>query len=380
MAVPIFTPGEPDPLFGAAVKEVCRFDRASSSLLQRRLQIGYARAARLVDDLEMAGVLGPSDGASHARVVLIKSSSEFLKEVEKGLKLVSKEEIVNTETYPHYKIPKTSLIKKPMENPWKKSLFQAVNDPAFKKADGLSFPLGFTDKGELLIKNLSEIQHLAIGGNALSQKEVMLDTILTSLLLKEKPTNLKLILVDSRRYLNYYQNLPHLLTPVINDSDKTVSALEWLKYEQDRRLKLFAESQKRDLLGYKKLFPWKLPHILLVINNISDSLLYSPVQTEDCLTQVLRLAPRTGIHVVFTANLLATSSVSNLIQSEIPSKLFFRYISYIDAGPQKVKEVESLGKGETIFVSEEGLQKLDAIYTSEEDVKAVVKAATASNS
>jgi len=372
--MPIYESATPDPLFEEAVRQVCRFDRASSSLLQRRLQIGYARAARLIDDLEMAGVVESSDGSS-ARKVLIRSAKEFLENIGVEPK---KEEIVSPETYPHYEIPKTSLIKKPMENPWKKSLFQAVSDPAFKKADGLSFPLGFTDKGELLIKNLSEIQHLAIGGNAMSQKEVMLDTILTSLLLKEKPTNLKLILVDSRRYLNYYQNLPHLLTPVINDSDKTVSALEWLKYEQDRRLKLFAESQKRDLLGYKKLFPWKLPHILLVINNISDSLLYSPVQTEDCLTQVLRLAPRTGIHVVFTANLLATSSVPNLIQSEIPSKLFFRYISYIDAGPQKVKEVESLGKGETIFVSEDAPQKLDSIYTSEEDVKAVVKAATAS--
>jgi len=380
MAVPIFTPGEPDPLFSAAVKEVCRFDRASSSLLQRRLQIGYARAARLIDDLEMAGVLGPSDETSRARVVLIKSASEFLEKVEKGLKLKYKEESVNTETYPNYKIPKITLIKKSKENPWKKSIYEAVNHPTFEKAGDLSFPLGFTEKGEMVIKKLIEIQHLVIGGNAMSQKEIMLDTILTSLLLKATPLNLKLILADRRMYLNYYDNLPHLLTPVINNPDYTISALEWILSEQDRRIKMFAQAQKRDFAGYSEIFPHKLPRVLVVISYIEDVIFYSPVQVEDLLTRILQFAPTTGIHVIFTTNLLSTSAVSSNIQSEIPSKLFFRYVSYTDAGPQKVKEVESLAKGETIFVSEDGPQKLDAIYTSEENVKAVVKAATTVNS
>lgn len=370
---------ELDELFKDAAEVVIQYDRASASLIQRRLSIGYARAARLIDQLESAGILGPADGARPREVLLTSTKNLKIKRGEQ-----EKEEI--QEQPLKYNQPKLSIIQKPKENPWKYSLFDAFNDKSFKNMKKYSFPVGFTDDKKLVTADLDDIKHLIIGGYSLSQKEVMLDTILTSLLVKESPRDLRLILIDSTRYLNFYNNLPHLLSPVINDMDKSISAFRWLMSEADRRLKNLSIVGKRDVESFNSDPPsvetsditefvseTNMPHILLVINQIEDCTLFSPLEVEDALSRILMLAPRCGVHVIFTANHLTKQFVPTGIQSEIPNRLLFRFTSHNDAGSGKVTEVEKLQPGKALYESDNNPTKLDVIYTSDENIKNVVK-------
>jgi len=360
---------ELDELFKDAVEVVCQYDRASPSLIQRRLSVGYARASRIIDQLQSAKVVGPADG-SKPRDVLIKNSEEVLKQI---LETPREEEEVDIEVNtPKYKKPNLKIINKPKDNPWKYSLYDTLKDKSFKNSEGFPFPIGFTEDKKLVTADLDGVKHLIIGGYSLSQKEVMLDTILTSLLLKASPNDLKLILIDSVRYLNFYDNLPHLLTPVINETEKSISAFRWLMHEMDRRLKIFNEIGVRDLSGFNEKSDNLLPHILVMINQFEDCLFYSPVEVEDALTRILMLAPRCGVHVIFTANHLTKQFVPTGIQSEIPNRLLFRFTSYHDAGSGIVTEVEKLQPGEALYMSDNNPIKLDAIYTSEENIKKVV--------
>ena len=357
-----------DELFKEAVKVVTQYDRASASLIQRRLCIGYARAARIIDQLEASGVLSPSEGLSRARRVLINSIEDLKTKLEDD----EKEEIAEEVT--KYAPPKLDVVKKPKKIQWKYSLYDALHDKSFKNTQKFTFPVGFTEDKKLITGNLEDIKHLIIGGFTLSQKEVMVDTILTSLLFNSSPNDLRMILIDATRYLNFYNNIPHLLAPIINDVDKSLSAFRWLLFEADRRTKLFADAKVRDIDSFNKIKGHDLPHILMVINQAEDSFMFSPVEAEDSLARTLALAPRCGIHVFFTAAHLTANIFPSLIQSEISNRLLFKFVSYHEAGIKKVPELEKLETGEAIYVTEDKSIKINAIYTSDENVKDVVAA------
>lgn len=361
--------GELDELFKEAVKLVVNFEKASASLIQRRLGIGYARAAKLIDQLEQTGVVGPAEGAA-PRTVLISSIDELNSDSNDE----DNSDDPSEASFDNYIPPGLGVVKKTTDSNWKKSLYDAVNDSAFKNSEKFSIPVGFTKDDKLLITTLSELNHLIIGGNSVSQKEIALDTILVSLLLKESPADLKMILADSTRYLNLYDGLPHLLAPVIYEPEKLISALRWLWYETDRRLKVFSETGVRDRGGYSQASGNRsLPEILLVMNQFEGFYAFSPAEVEAMLSQILISATRVGIHIIFTANLLTADVAPNSIQSEIPNKLLFKFTSAYDTGRIRNAEVQALKPGDTIFVSDNRSQKLSAVFTDENNVKAVTQ-------
>ncbi len=358
---------ELDELFEDAVKLVVNFEKASASLIQRRLGIGYARAAKLIDQLEQTGAIGPAEGSA-PRTVLISS----IDELNSDIAYEDNNDEPSEASYDNYIPPGLGVIKKTKDTNWKKSIYDAINDRAFKNSGKFSIPIGFTDDDNLQMTTLSELNHLIIGGNSVSQKEIALDTILVSLLLKESPADLKMILVDPTRYLSLYDGLPHLLAPVIYDPEKLISALRWLCHETDRRLKVFSETKVRDIAGYSEASGNKSSlEILLVMNQVEGLFAYSPADIEAMLSQILMSAQRVGIHIIFTANLLTADIVPNSIQSEIPNKMLFKFTSSYDTGRIRNAEVQALKPGEIIFVTDNRSQKLSAVFTDENNVKAV---------
>jgi len=352
-----------DDLINEAVKVVIQYDRASASLIQRRMGIGYARAARIIDQLEALGVIASSVG-SEPREVLIKSPDEVT-----GIKPKKEDEYIEPEL--KYKAPKLSIISKPKQNPWKHSLSDVANK--LGENEVLSFPLGFDEHNKLIVGNLKELGSLIISGNIWSNKEVFLDTLLTSLVLKNSPKSLRFILVDQSRYLNFYDSLQHELTPVINELEKSISAIRWVQSEQYRRIKIFAEAKVRNIEDYNAISRDKLPDILFVVSQVENLFNAYPDESVIGIKQLTLKGQMVGIHLVFTSNRLTVKEIPAEIQSDIPCKIMFHMTSNNDAGQLKGSNAEKLEAGEIIFINEGKSEKLEAIYISEENVKNVVK-------
>jgi DNA segregation ATPase FtsK/SpoIIIE-like protein len=222
---PTFDFGEDtDNNFKEALEVTVQYDRASPSLLQRRLGIGYARACRIMDQLEAARVVGPAEG-SKPREVLIRSNEEFLAKNGQPPKNEHEDVFGVPE---NYKVPRGIKLSKTDNIPWGNQFSDAIEKPDFKDSK-VDFPvhLGFDEEEKLYTESLLDVGNLIIAGNSLSQKENLVDTILLTSLLRYAPQNLRIILNDPTHYLDLYNVIPHLLSPVINEHSKVISAFKW---------------------------------------------------------------------------------------------------------------------------------------------------------
>jgi len=254
--------GDLDEDFKKAVEVIVQYDRASASLLQRRLGIGYARACRIMDKLEAAGVVGPSEG-SKPREVLFRSYDEL---VAKGGKPPKNEQEDVFGVPENYKVPSGIKLSKTDNIPWGNQFSDAIERQDFKDPQ-VDFPvhLGFDNEEKLYTESLLDIGSLIIAGNTLSQKENLADTILLTNLLRYSPQKLRIILNDPTHYLDLYNGIPHLLSPVINEHSKVISAFKWSLAEMDRRLRQFAQAGIRDIASYNEMSgALGLPYILLI--------------------------------------------------------------------------------------------------------------------
>jgi len=261
-----------DDLIREAIDVCCQYDRASASLLQRRLSIGYARAARIIDQLETMGVIAPSNASSKPREVLIKSFKEY-EEKNGKLKLIEDKE--------EYKEPTKLYIPKPA-------------DFLPEEIKSLTNPLDIP----YLNTNFSKIGNLIVTGNVISKKYEFIKTYLIFLLSKFNLDELRLIIDDETRALNKFNNIPHLLCPIINEADKTLSALRWLTREMDRR------SEK---------FP-----VIIYIGNIFN---FYSVEVEDAIKRLSSMGAYASIHLVLLGDRLG--DFSKMIKDNIPARLEF---------------------------------------------------------
>ena len=361
---------EPDNLLDDAVKVVIQYDNASPSLLQRRLSIGYARAARIMDQLQNAGVVSMPEG-SRPRTVLISSYEEFLKTNKKKDRQTGE-----TEKYSsipkNYKTPEDIKLSLSPQSSWGMSLSEAIGSKDFKNFIS-RYPvlLGHDNEGKLRIVNLTDMNSLIIVGNPLSTKEVWVDTILATLLIKCSPTEIRLVLIDGNHHLDFYDGIPHLLTPVITDFNKRASAFRWTVYEMERRLKLFSSKGVRNMDDYNKLSKDDaLPKILLIC--FCD---WTDVETTDAMIQITNMASKTGIHLVVVTNRLSDKNLSPDIKANIPSRSVFTVTNAHDSRLAGVNRAEHLRDGEMLYKwDNDDPIKLMTIYTSDKNVKEVVEA------
>ncbi|QQG50787.1 MAG: DNA translocase FtsK 4TM domain-containing protein [Candidatus Saccharibacteria bacterium] len=238
----------------------------------------------------------------------------------------------------------------------------------------LAFAIGKDISGEAVVGELNKMPHLLIAGQTGSGKSVMINTLLTSLLYRNSPSDMKLILVDPKQVeMAPYEDIPHLLTPVITEPDKTISALKWAVNEMERRYKLLAEEKIRDIKSYnqkiqsgnKKLSvpdedgnehqvdDGAMPYIVIVIDELADLMMVAARDVEALIVRLAQKARAVGIHLVLATQRPSVDVITGLIKANIPARIAFTVASQIDsrtildqAGAEKL-----LGQGDMLILT-----------------------------
>jgi S-DNA-T family DNA segregation ATPase FtsK/SpoIIIE len=197
----------------------------------------------------------------------------------------------------------------------------------------LSFAVGKDISGEPVVDSLDKMPHLLIAGQTGSGKSIMINTFLTSLVYRNSPSDLKLVLVDPKQVeLSLYKDIPHLLTPVITEPEKCISALKWSVAEMDRRLKAFSEAGTRNIAEYNKLKKEEgMPYIVIVIDELNDLMMAAAREIESLVVRIAQKARAAGIHLVLATQRPSVDVITGLIKANIPSRIAFTVVSQVDS-------------------------------------------------
>ncbi len=218
----------------------------------------------------------------------------------------------------------------------------------------LAVVLGRDTASKPIIVDLDRMPHCLVAGTTGSGKSVLINAFISSLLFRNSPDELKLILIDPKRVeLTNYNGIPHLLTPVITEQEKILSALKWSMAEMDRRYKLFQSVGVRNITGYNEMSGFQaLPYIVIFIDELADLMMFAPVEIEDAITRIAQLARATGIHLVVATQRPSVDVITGLIKANIPCRIAFNVSSMIDSrvildtpGAEKL-----LGRGDMLFL------------------------------
>lgn len=255
-----------------------------------------------------------------------------------------------------------------------------ISDQFYGLNSALKIALGKDVAGNPVAVDLERMPHLLIGGATGSGKSVCLNTVILSLLYQCSPRELKFILVDPKRVeMTSYNNLPHLLTPVVTDPKKTVNALKWAVKEMDRRFQVLSEAGKRNIASFNTacIPEDRLPYIVVVIDELADLMAVAANEVEAAIVRLAQMARATGIHLVVATQRPSVDVITGLIKANITSRIAFNVASQIDsrtildgAGADKL-----LGNGDMLFISStEGKPKrIQGALVSDSEIEAVVK-------
>lgn len=278
-------------------------------------------------------------------------------------------------------IPGRSLvgIELPNKAPEFVNLKMMMASDAMKDVDGkLAVALGLDVSGKAIVADLAKMPHVLIAGQTGSGKSVCINTFLSTMLLQASPSEVKIILVDPKRVeLTGYNGIPHLLSPVIVEPKKILSALRWLIEEMDRRYKLFSQAGARNIDGYNEMSGFQaLPFIVLVIDELADIMLFSPVEVEDSITRIAQMSRATGIHMILSTQRPSVDIITGLIKANIPCRIAFAVASQVDSrvildgqGAEKL-----LGRGDMLYLPPEQAKpvRIQGAFISDKDIGSLV--------
>src|SRR3972149_6626615 len=194
-----------------------------------------------------------------------------------------------------------------------------------KSKSKLTVSLGLDVSGNPVVANIAKMPHVLIAGTTGSGKSVLINSFISSLLFRASPEEVRLILIDPKRVeLTGYNGIPHLMTPVIVEVEKILSALKWATNEMDRRYKTFAERGVRNIDGYNELAGFQaLPYIVIFIDELADLMAFAPVEVEDTIVRLAQMARATGIHLVVSTQRPSVDIITGLIKANIPCRIAF---------------------------------------------------------
>ncbi|MFH1971003.1 MAG: DNA translocase FtsK [Patescibacteria group bacterium] len=252
------------------------------------------------------------------------------------------------------------------------------SDPMKENHSKLAVSLGLDVSGKAFIADIGRMPHVLIAGQTGSGKSVCINSFLGSILFRASPSEVKLILVDPKRVeLTSYNGIPHLLTPVIVEPGKVISALRWLMSEMDRRYKLFSQAGARNIDSYNEMSGFQaLPYIVLFIDELADIMLFSPVEVEDAITRIAQMSRATGIHMVLATQRPSVDVITGLIKANIPCRLAFAVSSQVDSrvildtqGAEKL-----LGKGDMLYLPPEQAKpiRIQGAFVSDREISKLV--------
>lgn len=243
----------------------------------------------------------------------------------------------------------------------------------------LAFAIGKDIAGKPIIGELNSMPHLLVAGQTGSGKSVMINNLISSLLFRNSPADLKLILVDPKQVeLAPYNGIPHLLTPVIVEPEKTLSALKWAVNEMERRYSLLAEYGHRAIGGYNsdKKIEERMPYIVIVIDELADLMMLAARDVEGLIVRIAQKARAVGIHLVLATQRPSVDVITGLIKANIPARIAFTVASQIDsrtiidqAGAEKL-----LGKGDLLITTAQSPKprRVQAAWIDDPEVVKVV--------
>lgn len=250
-----------------------------------------------------------------------------------------------------------------------------------KRRKPLTFGLGRSVSGKAIAADLSGMPHLLIAGATGSGKSVCVNSLLCSLLMYNTPDDLRLVLVDPKRVeLTGYNGIPHLLSPVIVETDRVLGALQWMTREMDRRYHTFSDIGARNIDDYNRKAPAsghrKLPNIVVIIDELADLMMIAPDETERTITRLAQLARATGIHLVLATQRPSVNVVTGLIKANIPARIAFAVSSNTDSRVilDKPGAERLLGKGDMLYQDPNAPEpvRLQGVYVSDAEIQALV--------
>ena len=221
--------------------------------------------------------------------------------------------------------------------------------------DPLEFSIGKDIAGKPVVANLAKMPHLLVAGQTGSGKSVMINDILTSLLYRNSPSDLKLILVDPKTVeLTPYNDIPHLLTPVITEPEKCISALKWSVAEMERRYRMLAEHKKRNIIEYNNLKDQEsMPYIVIVIDELADLMMMAARDVEALIVRIAQKARAVGIHLILATQRPSVDVITGLIKANVPARIAFTTASQVDSRTiiDQMGAEKLLGMGDMLFLT-----------------------------
>jgi len=254
-----------------------------------------------------------------------------------------------------------------------------LSSPKMKKhSSKLAVALGIDVSGKPMVADISTMPHLLIAGATGSGKSVCVNSFLSSILFRATPEEVKFILVDPKRVeLTMYNDIPHLLTPVIVDPAKVVSALNWAVELMNKRYKMLQDVGVRNINDYNELSGLAtMPNIIIVIDEMADVMLFAPGEVENAVTRIAQMARAVGIHLVLATQRPSVDVITGLIKANIPTRIAFNVSSLTDSrvildapGAEKL-----LGKGDMLYLSPDRAKPLrvQGAFVSTQETKNLI--------
>jgi S-DNA-T family DNA segregation ATPase FtsK/SpoIIIE len=224
-----------------------------------------------------------------------------------------------------------------------------------KHKSKLAFALGKDVAGEEVVADISKMPHVLIAGSTGSGKSVCINTLISSIIYKAKPSEVKLVMVDPKVVeLSVYNGIPHLLIPVVTDPKKAAGALAWAVQEMENRYNVFASKGVRDLKGYNASLQdgeGKLPQIVIIIDELADLMMVAAKEVEESICRLAQKARAAGMHLVIATQRPSVDVITGLIKANVPSRIAFAVSSQIDSRTilDMVGAEKLLGKGDMLF-------------------------------
>jgi len=258
-----------------------------------------------------------------------------------------------------------------------------IADDKFKNAKSkLAFAVGRDAAGETIVADIAKMPHVLIAGSTGSGKSVCINTLITSIIYKAKPSEVKLVMVDPKVVeLSVYNGIPHLLIPVVTDPKKAAGALAWAVQEMVNRYHLFAEKNVRDISGYnealeKEGIEEKLPQIVIIIDELADLMMVAAKDVEDAICRLAQMARAAGMHLVIATQRPSVDVITGVIKANIASRIAFAVTSGVDSRTilDSIGAEKLLGKGDMLFYPSGTIkpQRVQGAFISDAEVEKIV--------
>ncbi|MDP2638749.1 MAG: DNA translocase FtsK 4TM domain-containing protein, partial [Candidatus Azambacteria bacterium] len=257
-----------------------------------------------------------------------------------------------------------------------------LGDEKFKTLGLLNFAIGRDVSGMPIYADLSKMPHLLIAGATGAGKSVCMHVIINSLIWRNGPAQLKLILIDPKRVeMSYYKDLPHLLTPVITDGKKSINALKWAVKEMERRYEILSSYSARDIIGFNNQIIKNreldsfMPYLVIVIDELADLMAAFGREVEGTIIRIAQMARAVGIHLIISTQRPSVEVLTGLIKANITARIALQVPSQVDSrtildmgGAEKL-----LGNGDMLYLSNDSSKprRIQGVFISEKEIKKV---------